>query len=138
MAIHWILGLVFLFVCFFVFCFLFFCFLFFVFCCMFFWFFLTSIPQVVFMAPELISEPHFLFLLIPLYRVTGLVRSCRVRAGTLSKAFYNLFRGLLVYGGPRESPSLFSKGVECGCQSGKAWNLESTKPSHSHKFSHLL
>ena len=62
--------------------------------------FFTSIPQVIFMAPELRSEPHFLFLLIPLYRVTGLVRSCRVRAGTLSKAFFNLFRGLLVYGGP--------------------------------------
>jgi len=70
----------------FVFCFLIFvfCFLFvFLFCFCFF----TSIPQVVFMAPELRSEPHFLFLLIPEYRVTGLVMSCRARAGALSKAF---------------------------------------------------
>ena len=87
MAIHWTLGLVFLFVCLFVFCFLFFvsfvCF----FVCFVFCFFFTSIPQVIFMAPELRSEPHFLFLLIPLYRVTGLVMSCRARAGALSKAF---------------------------------------------------
>ena len=58
----------------------------FLFVCFVFCFF-TSIPQVVFMAPELRSEPHFLFLLIPLYRVTGLVMSCRARAGALSKAF---------------------------------------------------
>ena len=88
MAIHWTLGLVFLFVCLFVFCFLFFVsFVCFFVCFVFCFFFFTSIPQVIFMAPELRSEPHFLFLLIPLYRVTGLVRSCRARAGALSKAF---------------------------------------------------
>ena len=75
------------FVCLFV-CFLVFVLCFFLFVSLFVCLFVfTSIPQVIFMAPELRSEPHFLFLLIPLYRVTGLVMSCRARAGALSKAF---------------------------------------------------
>ena len=88
------------FLCWFVFLFFFFvfvcgvffvCFCLFFFCCFvlfcFVLFYQYSTGFFFFMAPELRSEPPFLFLLIPLYRVTGLVMSCRARAGALSKGF---------------------------------------------------